>query len=92
MSWREFGLRAALVAGALAAALLDAPAAICATLFATTLLSTGELIARFAPSRDLLTRCLVAAMGVIILLILLGLLLNIAPAGLTVFVLGKVWR
>ncbi len=83
MTRREFGLRACVIAAAPIATALAAPWPVTAGLGLATLANTGELLTAVAPHADRVTRWLLAGTGVAVLLILLGLLLNEAPGGLT---------
>jgi hypothetical protein len=79
----EIVARGLVIATALAATATGAPPLISVPAALLSLLNGGQLIARIVPSEDPVERCLASAGGVAVLLILLGVLLNYAPGGIT---------
>jgi hypothetical protein len=82
--------RAVVIAVALAAT-VTAPPLLSAPLALLSLVNGGQLLAYLVPGDDPVERCLMAAGGVAVLLILLGLVLNYVPGGLTPSSYGVGW-
>ncbi len=83
MRQSEILARAVVIAVALIATATAAPPAISAPLALLSLINGGQLLAYLVPGDDPAERYLTAAGGVTVLLILLGILLNYVPGGLT---------
>lgn len=86
----EILARAVVIAVALAAT-VAAPPLVSAPLALLSLVNGGQLLAYLVPGDDPVERYLMATGGVVVLLILLGLLLNYVPGGLTPSSYGVGW-
>jgi hypothetical protein len=87
----EILARAVVTALALVATASTAPPSVSAPLALVSLVNGGQLLAYFVPGDDPVERNLMAAGGVAVLLILLGLVLNYVPGGLTRSSYGVGW-
>ena len=87
----EILARALVIAVALVATASTAPPLVSAPLALLSLVNGGQLLAYLVPGDDPVERCLMAASGVAVLLILLGLVLNYVPGGLTPSSYGVGW-
>jgi hypothetical protein len=76
-------VRAVVITAAPLATVSGAPPVVTAPLALLALLNAGQLLAYLVPGEDPVERYLMAAGGVTVLLILLGLVLNYLPGGLT---------
>ena len=86
----EILARGVMIAVALVAT-VTAPPLVSAPLALLSLVNGGQLLAYLVPGDDPAERCLMAAGGVVVLLILLGLVLNYVPGGLTPSSYGVGW-
>ena len=86
----EILARAVVITVALVAT-VTAPPSVSAPLALLSLANGGQLLAYLVPGDDPAERCLMAASGVVVLLILLGLVLNYVPGGLTPSSYGVGW-
>ena len=87
----EILARALVIAVALVATASTAPPLVSAPLALLSLVNGGQLFAYLVPGDDPVERYLMAASGVAVLLILLGLVLNYVPGGLTPSSYGVGW-
>jgi hypothetical protein len=87
----EILARAVVIAVALFATTSGAPTVVSAPLALLSLVNGGQLLGYLVPGEDPVERCLMAAGGVAVLLILLGLVLNDVPGGLTRSSYGVGW-
>jgi hypothetical protein len=83
MKRSEVVTRSLVTAVALIATASGAPPWVSAPLALLSLANGGQLLAYLAPREDPVERCLLAAGGLTVLLILLGVVLNYVPGGLT---------
>jgi hypothetical protein len=87
----EILARAVVIAVALVATVATAPPFVSAPLALLSLVNGGQLLAYLVPGDDPVERYLMATGGVAVLLILLGLVLNYVPGGLTPSSYGVGW-
>ena len=84
-------LRLAVIAAAPAGAALGVPSQLLAVLSFASFVNTGQLLASVTRSTDPIVRLLLASMFVVVSLILMGLVLNETPSGLTTMSWTSAW-